>query len=153
MTEHENNLIAQIYLKMKTYVLSVAISPIGLFFYLYGCTVIISQACVSHQWHYLYFVLWCGTVLCVVRYSAMSLASTYQMPICPSSPSCNNQNISGHCNIFMEAGYKIVLAESHTRSRGPGNRPLGASTLGSAIISSMTLGICLYLSVIQILYM
>ena len=42
MTEHENNLIAQIYLKMKTYVLSVSISPIGLFFYPYGCTVIIS---------------------------------------------------------------------------------------------------------------
>ena len=153
MTEHENNLIAQIYLKMKTYVLSVFISPIGLFFYPYGYTVIISQACVSHQWHYLHFVLWGGTVLRVVRYSAMSLASTYQMPICPSSPSCNNQTISGHLNIFVEAGYKIFLVESHTRSRGPGNRPLGASALGSAIISSMTLGICLYLAVIQFLYM
>lgn len=92
--------------------------------------------------------------LCVVRYSAMSLASYYKMPVCPSSSSCNNQNISGHCNIFLGAGYKLFWLRAIPGAGALETDHLGLQLLGTtSIISSMTLGICLYLSVIWILYM
>lgn len=49
-----------------------------------------------------------GIVLYIVRYSAISLASTYYIPVAPLPQAMATKNVFGHSQISTGAGDQIV---------------------------------------------